>query len=49
MVYFVRPEDGCILKQLRGPGIPDGPEEEGLDAKTWILQQSKHLGNPIDT
>ena len=44
VVYFVRPEDKCILKQLRGPGIPDGPEEEGLSAKEWIAQQAKAVG-----
>lgn len=33
VVYFVRPEDKCKLVHLRGPGIPDGPEEEGLEAR----------------
>ncbi|KAI0451360.1 hypothetical protein F5B21DRAFT_487262 [Xylaria acuta] len=40
VVYFVRPEDKCILKQLRGPGIPDGPEEEkDINAGDWIREQ----------
>ncbi|KAI1738684.1 Clavaminate synthase-like protein [Xylaria scruposa] len=40
VVYFVRPEDKCIMKQLRGPGIPDGPEEEkDIIAGDWIGQQ----------
>ncbi|KAH6661311.1 hypothetical protein BKA67DRAFT_654431 [Truncatella angustata] len=44
IVYFVRPEDKCILKQLRGTGIPDGPEEEGLTAQDWIYRQAQNLG-----
>lgn len=44
IVYFVRPEDKCILKQLRGPAIPDGPEEKGMQAKDWIIQQARGLG-----
>lgn len=44
IVYFVRPEDKCILKQLRGEGIPDGPEEEGITAQEWIYKQAQGLG-----
>ncbi|KAI1163803.1 Clavaminate synthase-like protein [Nemania serpens] len=45
VVYFVRPENQCIMKQLRGPGIPDGPEEEGhINAGEWIKQQAAGLG-----
>ncbi|KAF3010187.1 hypothetical protein E8E14_009645 [Neopestalotiopsis sp. 37M] len=48
IVYFVRPEDKTILKQLRGPGIPDGPEEEGLTAADWIYRQAQGLGTKFD-
>ncbi|KAI0532711.1 hypothetical protein GGR58DRAFT_522543 [Xylaria digitata] len=45
VVYFVRPENKCIMKQLRGPGIPDGPEEEkDINAGEWIKQQAAGLG-----
>ncbi|TGJ81394.1 hypothetical protein E0Z10_g7371 [Xylaria hypoxylon] len=45
VVYFVRPENECIMKQLRGPGIPDGPEEEkDINAEDWIKQQAAGLG-----
>ncbi|KAI1349440.1 hypothetical protein F5Y01DRAFT_289164 [Xylaria sp. FL0043] len=45
IVYFVRPEDQCIMKQLRAPGIPDGPEEEkDICARDWIKQQAAGLG-----
>ncbi|KAI0399347.1 hypothetical protein F4802DRAFT_50492 [Xylaria palmicola] len=45
IVYFVRPEDKCIMKQLRGPGIPDGPAEESdINAKEWIRRQAAGLG-----
>ncbi|KAI1173238.1 Clavaminate synthase-like protein [Nemania sp. FL0916] len=45
VVYFVRPEDSCVMKQLRGPGIEDGPEEEKeISAKDWIRQQAIGLG-----
>ena len=47
IVYFLRPEDDCLLKQLRAPSIPDGPDEEGVRAKEWILQQSIALGNKL--
>ncbi|KAI1432899.1 hypothetical protein GGR50DRAFT_553184 [Xylaria sp. CBS 124048] len=42
VVYFVRPENSCIMKQMRGPGIPDGPEEgeeAGMDTREWIKHQ----------
>lgn len=48
IVYFVRPEDKTILKQLRGKGIPDGPEEEGLTATEWIYKQAQGLGTKFD-
>ncbi|KAJ2980512.1 hypothetical protein NUW58_g6927 [Xylaria curta] len=49
VVYFVRPEDKCIMKQLRGPGIPDGPEEERpINAGDWISQQAAGLGARFD-
>ncbi|KAI1187550.1 Clavaminate synthase-like protein [Nemania serpens] len=45
IVYFVRPENQCIMKQFRGPGIPDGPEEEELiTAGEWIKKQATGLG-----
>ncbi|KAI0871649.1 hypothetical protein GGS24DRAFT_53563 [Hypoxylon argillaceum] len=45
VVYFVRPENECIMKQLRGPGIPDGPEEESdITAGEWIKRQATGLG-----
>ncbi|KAK9423866.1 hypothetical protein SUNI508_03882 [Seiridium unicorne] len=48
IVYFVRPEDKCVLKQLRGKGIPDGPEEEGLTAQEWIYRQAQGLGTKFE-
>ncbi|KAJ3570111.1 hypothetical protein NPX13_g5843 [Xylaria arbuscula] len=45
IVYFVRPENQCIMKQLRAPGIPDGPQEEkDINARDWIKQQAAGLG-----
>ncbi|KAI1128978.1 Clavaminate synthase-like protein [Nemania abortiva] len=45
VVYFVRPENAAIMKQLRGPGIPDGPEEErDITAAEWIKRQATGLG-----
>lgn len=47
IVYFVRPEDECVLKQLRGEGIPDAvavEAEEGVKAKEWIYRQARGLG-----
>lgn len=50
IVYFVRPEDGAILKRLEAPGIPKieaGQEEPEINAKQWILQQARGLGQTI--
>ncbi|KAI1329533.1 Clavaminate synthase-like protein [Xylariaceae sp. FL0255] len=45
LVYFVRPEDNCIMKQLRASAIPDGPEEEQIiTAREWIKAQAEGLG-----
>ncbi|KAI0164620.1 Clavaminate synthase-like protein [Xylariaceae sp. FL1272] len=45
VVYFVRPENACIMKQLRSPQIPEGPEEERtITAKEWIQTQAGGLG-----
>jgi isopenicillin N synthase-like dioxygenase len=48
VVYFVRPEDECILGRLEGEGVPhlkEGEEEEeGLTAKAWIMKQARGLG-----
>ncbi|CAJ2512501.1 Uu.00g055160.m01.CDS01 [Anthostomella pinea] len=44
IVYFVRPEDQCVMRQLRGGGIPDGPEEEAITARDWIFRQAQGLG-----
>ncbi|KAI1824055.1 hypothetical protein F4861DRAFT_548980 [Xylaria intraflava] len=45
VVYFVRPENKCIMKQLRGRGIPDGPEETvDIEAGDWIQRQAAGLG-----
>ncbi|KAH9995343.1 putative oxidoreductase [Xylariaceae sp. FL0662B] len=51
IVYFVRPEDRCPMRRLRGSGIPDGPEEPrgALTAKEWIWEQAKGLGNKYDS
>jgi len=44
VVYFVRPEDDAILKQLHSDQIP---EQEGVDeeitAKDWILRRAEEL------
>lgn len=47
VVYFVRPEDECILGRLEGEGVPPLPEgevDEGLTAREWIMRQAKGLG-----
>ncbi|GAB7366747.1 hypothetical protein MBLNU230_g0702t1 [Neophaeotheca triangularis] len=45
VVYFVRPEDECVLEQLRGRGIPDGAGDgEAVKAKEWIYRQARGLG-----
>lgn len=45
VVYFVRPIDDCRLKTLKGSGIPEKGDEndEGINAKEWIYQQSRKL------
>ncbi|KAL7629865.1 hypothetical protein AAE478_001388 [Parahypoxylon ruwenzoriense] len=51
IVYFVRPEDQCLMEKLKGEGIPSGTEEEAaekLTAKEWIFRQSAALGNRFD-
>lgn len=50
IVYFVRPEDSCIMKKLRGKNIPEDSEDEGelLTATEWIYRQSSALGNKLD-
>ncbi|KAI1775834.1 putative oxidoreductase [Hypoxylon cercidicola] len=49
IVYFVRPEDSCLMKRLKGKGIPEGPDDEGepLTATEWIFRQSSALGNDL--
>lgn len=52
IVYFVRPEDKCVLKRLEAPGIPKvkpGEEEPGLNAKDWIIKQAQGLGQKFAT
>ncbi|KAI1336004.1 Clavaminate synthase-like protein [Xylariaceae sp. FL0016] len=47
IVYFVRPEDACVMKRFQGEGVPEGEEEEGeaeITARDWIYQQTKGLG-----
>jgi isopenicillin N synthase-like dioxygenase len=45
VVYFVRPNDDVILKQLHSDKIPESQEEEEqVTAKNWILQQARGLG-----
>ncbi|KAK3705735.1 hypothetical protein LTR37_013178 [Vermiconidia calcicola] len=47
IVYFVRPNDHCRLKTLKGKGVPpaDDMDEEGVEAKEWIYHQAKGLGS----
>ena len=50
IVYFVRPEDDCQLKVLKGHGIPEldgGKEDAGMNARDWIMQQARGLGTQI--
>lgn len=52
IVYFVRPEDKAILKRLEASEIPkikSGEEEPEINAKQWILQQARGLGQKIAT
>lgn len=50
IVYFVRPEDQCLMKSLKGKGIPESQdnEDEGLTATEWIYRKSAALGNQFD-
>jgi isopenicillin N synthase-like dioxygenase len=41
IVYFVRPEDQCVLRPLRGADEDDGEE---LTAQEWIARQAQGLG-----
>ena len=45
IVYFVRPNDDCKLKTLKGHGVPPAADqdEEGINAKEWIFLQSEAL------
>ncbi|KAK4506638.1 hypothetical protein PRZ48_000370 [Zasmidium cellare] len=47
VVYFVRPNDECKLKALKGEGVPegdvDGEEGEGVNAQEWIFRQAERL------
>lgn len=43
LVYFVRPMNRCVLKQIRGGQIPDGADEEEITANDWIMQQANRL------
>lgn len=50
IVYFVRPEDKCVLKRLKGgnvPAIKEGEEEQELTAQQWIMQQSLQLRDGV--
>ncbi|KAI0892065.1 putative oxidoreductase [Annulohypoxylon nitens] len=50
IVYFVRPEDQCLMKSLKGKDIPESQdnEDEGLTATEWIYRKSAALGNQFD-
>ncbi|KAK4634261.1 2-oxoglutarate-dependent dioxygenase [Fulvia fulva] len=45
IVYFVRPNDDCNLKPLKGHGVPESDEQnaEGINAKEWIFMQTERL------
>jgi isopenicillin N synthase-like dioxygenase len=54
VVYFVRPNDDCVLRTLEGSGIPargnrggknagDVDEDEEITAKEWIFRQAERL------
>jgi isopenicillin N synthase-like dioxygenase len=56
VVYFVRPNDECVLRTLEGSGIParrnrggegagDEDEDEEITAKEWIFRQAERLRN----
>lgn len=51
IVYFVRPEDKCVLKRLKGGRVPplkEGEEELELTAQQWILQQALQLRDGVE-
>ncbi|KAI1762642.1 putative oxidoreductase [Hypoxylon sp. FL1150] len=50
IVYFVRPEDNCLMKKFKVKGVPEGSEdeEEAITATEWIFRQSSALGNKLD-
>ncbi|KAI0378873.1 putative oxidoreductase [Hypomontagnella monticulosa] len=49
IVYFVRPEDECLMSTLQGKGIPESSKaDEGLTAREWIFRQATALGNRLD-
>lgn len=46
IVYFVRPNDDCVLRTLEGEGIPkpqDAEAKEEANAKEWIFRQAEKL------
>ncbi|KAI1463812.1 putative oxidoreductase [Daldinia caldariorum] len=47
IVYFVRPEDKCVMKPIQGRDVPEGKEseDEEITAHQWIYQKSQGLGN----
>jgi isopenicillin N synthase-like dioxygenase len=47
IVYFVRPEDDCVMEQLSAPGIPkdvQSEESSQISAHEWIARQAQGLG-----
>lgn len=50
VVYFVRPENACVLKRICGGDVPpvqEGKEEEELTAHEWIMKQAIALRDGI--
>ena len=50
IVYFVRPEDKCVLKRLKGGKVPpyeEGEEEPEFTAQQWISQRALQLRDGI--
>jgi len=50
VVYFVRPEDKCVLKRLVGGNVPpleQGEREPELTAQQWIMQQFLQLKDGV--
>lgn len=46
LVYFVRPEDNCKLKRIRGGKVPplkEGEQEEELTSLEWVAKQAVML------